>query len=72
MNFILITCDSRLFFIFTVTSLEESYVKHRVRILRSHYCETDADVENLQHSMSIPTQFRYRAKNIYFSANSRL
>jgi hypothetical protein len=45
------------FFAFTVTALKEGYVIHRFRILRSHYSGTDADVENLQHSMSIPTQF---------------
>jgi hypothetical protein len=55
------------FFAFTVTALEEGYVKHRVRILRSHYSETDADVGNLQHSMSITTQFRYDAKKCTFS-----
>lgn len=37
-------------------------MKHRVTILRSYYSETDADGENLQHSTSIPTQFRYGAK----------
>jgi hypothetical protein len=66
-NCIRITCDSRFFiFAFTVIALEEGCVKRRVRILRSHYTETDADIENLQHSRSIPTQFRYGAKkNIY-------
>jgi hypothetical protein len=56
---------SIIFAVFTVTSLEESYVKHRVRTLRSHYFETDY-VENFQHSMSLPTQSRYH-KKINFS-----
>lgn len=69
MNCTLITCDSRFlfFFAFNVTALEEGYVKHRARILRSHYSETDADVEKLQHNMSIPTQFRYGEKKNTFS-----
>jgi len=64
-----VTLEILFLFAFTVAALEEGYVKHRVRILRSHYSETDVDVENLQHSTSIPTQFRYGAKKQRFTVS---